>query len=139
MQCCTGIIISYSLSIHFLLCSKQVLSPADKGRWHQSSREGSEAGELTARDQGHGQVRLKVLYMSCVYLMYKSYSIITRQKALFAKYILQLMIQSLAEQQPGCKIGPLITKLHGLTGGFGGFIILHNQQYMDPGKKKSTF
>lgn len=39
----------------------------------------------------------------------------------------------------GCKVGPLIMKLHGLTGdsligGFGGFIILHNQRYMDQGK-----
>lgn len=45
----------------FLLCSKQVLSSADKRRRNDSSGESSGAGEFTSGHKGHGPVRLTAL------------------------------------------------------------------------------
>lgn len=57
-----------SISLHLTLFhSEQVLSSSDKGRRSNSSRESSGAGQLKARDKGHGQVRLQAVFVCIVF------------------------------------------------------------------------
>lgn len=64
------------------VCSQKVLSPADQGRRTQASGEGPGAGELPARDQGHGQVRSPPAGQDCRLLIYSLAAFLSSSKVM---------------------------------------------------------